>query len=220
LKKERGNKMRKLWKFNLLAIAIIAVLAFFTTSQGQGIWNRGEHTIEAIWKLAKNADLRIGKDATITLKSGGQLVMESGSTIAGPVALGNELVQKVYVETGMSSYSHVATNGNIVLIDMLGGATGNEVEKNCKTVYLPPITAALDGYIVTFKSTPSSSTTAAAIISATTGTYYAHGDYLETVAGTVSGNTLRFCTDNSGVSTWMADYVAGSTGYWRLVNKL
>jgi hypothetical protein len=140
--------------------------------------------------------------------------------LAGALDVANEFVQAVYVETGMSDYTYSPANGNFVFLDFLGGASGCEVEKNTKKIYLPVITAAMDGLCLTFKSTPSSSTTAAAVISATTGTYYGHGEYIETVPGTTSGNTLRFCTDNSGVSVWVADYISGSTSIWRLVNTL
>lgn len=73
---------RKIWKLNILAIAIMAVFALVIGGQAAGIWNMGEHTIEAFWKFrGANSELEIGNGVLVDVLSGGEIEIDSGGTL-------------------------------------------------------------------------------------------------------------------------------------------
>jgi hypothetical protein len=83
--------MKKLWSLKVIVTAF--TLLFLTAYFGEaaGIWDKGQHTIEAIWNLVKpgkitignGADLDIKSGGDLTVKSGGEIIFDSGATLTG-----------------------------------------------------------------------------------------------------------------------------------------
>lgn len=71
--------MKKLWSLIIVAFVLLGLTVY--GGQAQGLWNRGEHTIEAIWKLVYPSRMDVGNNVDIDIKSGGEIDVESGGEL-------------------------------------------------------------------------------------------------------------------------------------------
>jgi len=123
--------MRKEWKFKVLIIALILLFGAVYGSYAGGLWNRGEHTIYAIWKLVDNARIDVKSGADIDVKSGGDIQVESGGEITFDSGGELTLTNATITGTGVISATHIADTTRSFPLDIAAGGVdgGNDLDE-------------------------------------------------------------------------------------------
>lgn len=203
--------MKKFWKFtSLLAIALIVTFLIYAGGQAAGIWNKGEHTIEALWKFrGTNTEIAIGNGVDIDVESGGDVDVESGGEIE--VESGGLIDTLSGGEIDINSGATLDVNGTINLTGSTITATGlittTHISDNTDEWFsLNPCSAYIDGSgPISTSTTPALSSTAIDNIAAI---LYDGSDETTAVSWT-QRIPSNMCVDGSG---GLVVYLLVSTG--------
>jgi len=181
-------------KVFLVSLVVLAVLTM-------GAWREQADITE----LQTNQITPIRPGTTLVIGESGDTITWTGTLsgdlpVSGSVTVGNELVQKTYTVSGVTEYTLESEDGNIILLD--------KVAVNEVAIALPTITAALDGYVLTFKQIDSGTSNAVLTPTALT-------DTIESTRGTATGTSDATINAAGDTKSFVADFESGVSGVWR-----
>lgn len=193
-------------KTSFLAFLILCMVLFFQTADAREVRTNSRNVFTNINTFNQPVEFKSG----LSVESTAPLEVQSEATFDDGAYFNDELVMETYTTSGASSYTVAGVN--YVFTGSAPGSGATEL-----VIILPEITAQLDGYKITFKSIGAG--VSWVVITGCSDTNYTPNSrgLLETPFGTTSAVTMFGLTANNGVSAFVADYVSGSTGIWRLI---
>jgi len=99
--------MKKHWRFKLTVIAAILLFGSLLAANAGGIWNRGTHTIEALWNIIGAGEIRMKDGSELRFDSGSTLTLTNAGTITA---------------SGLITATHIANVTREIYLPMAGWA--------------------------------------------------------------------------------------------------